>query len=154
MSVKDVLKVNRKTFLNPRSWVGYDALKDQNRTIWRVLKDLFTPATPTRTETFDAAAERFNLSEEELRQAQANFSFFSIFFLVLSVLSLCIGFYLLIWHRTFAGLILSFATAALFGAQAFKYHFWFFQTKNRKLGCTFQEWRQQKINNSQDENNP
>ena len=33
-------------------------------------------------------------------------------------------------------LVLSFVSLAL----AFRYHFWHFQIKHRKLGCSFQEW--------------
>jgi hypothetical protein len=30
---------------------------------------------------------------------------------------------------------------------AFKYHFWMFQIKNKKLGCSFNEWKSNKIKN-------
>lgn len=141
MPIKDVVKVNRKTFINPRGWLGYDSLKDQNRTLWDIVKDLFRPASPERQESFDAAVQRFNLTEADLDEAKKNFLFFAIIFSVLAVFSLFLGFYVLIWHETFAGLILSFATFALFAAQAFKYHFWYFQITQRKLGCTFNDWR-------------
>lgn len=141
MALKDIVKVNRKTFIDPRSWLGYDNVKEQTRTLWTTVKELFVTPTPKRQESFEQAVQRFNLTDEDLAEAQKNFLFFAGFFLVLAVFSLFVGFYLIVFHRTFAGLILAFATTALFGAQAFKYHFWSFQIKHRKLGCTFQEYR-------------
>jgi len=32
MALKDVVKVSRKTFFNPRAWVGYDQVKTSTLT--------------------------------------------------------------------------------------------------------------------------
>ena len=51
-------------------------------------------------------------------------------------------------YLLFSGFLLScllaIAVSILSLSQAFRYHFWYFQIKHRKLGCTFEEWREGK----------
>lgn len=145
MAIKDILKISRKTFFNPRAWLGYDALKEQNRTIWSFVKGATAVAQPERTESFAEAMQRLNVSEEELPGIARDYFRYAIFFLALAVLDFMYGIYLLFHHHAFLGFILAFAVCILILIQAFKYHFWYFQIKHRKLGCTFAEWRQGKI---------
>lgn len=145
MALKDVVKVNRKTFLDPRSWIGYDSLKTQTNSIWDLMRGMFTPARPTRTETFEAAMKRLDLTEKDLKATMQTYRYFLWIFLALSGLSLLFGIFLLIAYLTFAGFILGCVVSIFFLSQAFRYSFWLFQMKNRKLGCTFEEWRQGKL---------
>ncbi len=143
MPLKDVVKVSRKTFFNPSGWLGYDMLKTQFTTSWAVLKNLYTvPGTTpvTQAETFEQAAERFKLSDEQLSKTAFNFLIYSSIFVVCAVITVIFSIYLLVHHATFAGFVLGLATTAVFGAYAFRFSFWRFQIKHRKLGCTFQEW--------------
>jgi len=141
MAVKDVFKVSRKTFVNPRAWVGYDNIKDNTRTIKTMVTDAMTVRKPERTETFEEALERMDINEKDLPSIQTTYLSYAIFFVFLAVLDLGYGIYLLFYHHAFLGLILSLAVCALLLAQAFRNHFWYFQIKERKLGCTFEEWR-------------
>jgi intracellular multiplication protein IcmV len=146
MPVKDALKVSRKTFFNPSAWLGYGQLKESTSAIWGVIKTLFVPAKPQRTETFEEAMVRFNVTEDELKEKQNVFLTYAYGFVLFAVCSFVIGFFLLIHHKTVLGWLLALAVTTLFLSQAFRYHFWYFQIKNRKLGCTFKEWRQGKVN--------
>jgi intracellular multiplication protein IcmV len=85
---------------------------------------------------------RFNLTPEDIKEREKDYLFYTGIFLLLSVSLFCFGFYLLIVDRTFAGCLLGIATSALFASQAFRYHFWYFQIVQRRLGCTFAEWQQ------------
>lgn len=143
MGIKDVLKVSRKTFFNPRAWLGYDYLRDQTRYIWSSLKEVSTPRQAEYTETFEEAMQRLKLNEKQIKARAKLYFYYVLFFLILSVSDFLYGFYLLFHHGAFLGLVLAFAVCALLLAQAFKYHFWYFQIKHRKLGCTLKEWRKE-----------
>ena len=145
MGVKDIFKVSRKTFFNPREWIGFDLLKDQSKTIWSFFRSVTVPMQPERTESFKEAMARLNVSEQDLEPLAKRFFLYALFFLGLTILNAIYGFYLLLHHHAFLGLVLAIAVCGLLLAQAFKYHFWYFQIKNRKLGCTIGEWRRGKI---------
>jgi intracellular multiplication protein IcmV len=146
MAVKDALKVSRKTFFNPRAWLGYDSLKDQTRTIWTFVRAATTTATPPENpETFEEAMERLNLTEDSLQTVASRYLAYAAFFVALTGVNLIYAIYLLFHHKAFLGLILGLAVCALLLAQAFRYHFWYFQIANRKLGCTLEEWRTGKV---------
>ncbi|RDI41686.1 type IVB secretion system protein IcmV [Aquicella lusitana] len=141
MAIWRIFKVSRKTFVDPGSWVGSDSIKEQNQTIWSILKDIFvSPEAPVKKETFEEAAKRLELTEEDIKQARANYYFYAILFAVLGAATALFSLYLLFFHLSFYGLLLAAAASGLFFAQAFRFHFWYFQIKHRKLGCTFDEW--------------
>lgn len=150
MPLKDVVKVSRKTFFNPLGWLGYDMLKAQLRLSKDVLKESFTPPEATRKETFEEAMQRLNLNDEDVEQTAKRFFMFSIIFVVGGAATLGFSLYLLLNVGTFAGFILGIVSAILFGVYAFRYNFWYFQIKHRKLGCTFEEWRNGKINDTEE----
>ncbi|HVY53022.1 MAG TPA: type IVB secretion system protein IcmV [Gammaproteobacteria bacterium] len=154
MPAKDVLKVSRKTFFNPRAWFGYDFVADQTRTMWSIFKGATALPQPVHgPETFEEAMRRLNVNEADLVAISKSYFNYAILFVTLTAIDLTYGIYLLFHHRAFLGLVLALAVSALLLAQAFKYHFWYFQIKNRKLGCTVEEWRQGKVNPNPDQPN-
>jgi intracellular multiplication protein IcmV len=142
MALKDVFKVSRKTFINPAEWVDADNIAKNSKSMFSIVKRLFVIPTATHTETFEEASTRLNLTEKDVKERQEYFYFFAYIFLVLGLATFFSSFFFLVKFRTFAGFILALATSSLFFAQAFRYHFWYFQTKVRKLGCTFDDWYQ------------
>ena len=149
MALKDVFKVSRKTFFNPSLWFGYESFVAMNHGIWNIIKSLFIRQAPAHKENFEEAVQRLQLTDTDLHEARKNYYAFAIFFLVLGLIAFLYGLYLLLHHHTLSGLLLAFISAALFFSQAFKYHFWYFQIKQRKLGCTYQEWRHGSRNTKQ-----
>lgn len=146
MAVKDVFKVSRKTFFNPKAWIGYDLLKDQTRTIWSFVKTATaTAAPPENPETFEEAMQRLELSEADVQSTANRYLTYACCFIALTAVNFMYAVYLLFHHKAFLGLVLGLAVCALLLAQAFRYHFWYFQIKNRKLGCTIEEWRAGKV---------
>jgi len=143
---KKAVKISRKTFFNPRGWLGYDSLKVQTQAILGFASGIFTVSEPTRSETFEQAMQRLNLTEQSLQQKLSFYLIFATVFALSGVATILFGFWLLIYHKTFSGFVLSIPSAGLLLVNAFRYHFWAFQIKHRKLGCTFAEWRQGKIN--------
>lgn len=142
MAVKDIFKISRKTFFNPLGWLGYNELKVYNQYIWSSIKDITTKPTPQRSETYEEAMARLNVTDQEVQQTGQRYLQYALAFVVLAGIAFAAAFYLLIEHGTFAGLILALASTALLLTQAFRFHFWYFQISQRRLGCTFQEWWQ------------
>lgn len=144
MAIKDIFKVSRKTFFNPTEWIDLQAIRFQNMTFWAVIKALITPEKAEIKETFEQAMQRMGLNEEDLKEAQQSYASYALFFLLCAIGIAAFSFYLLFVHRTVQGWLLGLATAGLSLVQAFRFDFWSFQIKHRKLGCTFAEWKQRK----------
>jgi intracellular multiplication protein IcmV len=143
MALKDIFKVSRKTYFNPTAWLGVSEVRGTTMVLWRILKDLFVPPVSSgREETFDAALKRLDVSEEELQERGKDYYMYSVLFLGCGIFGVLFAFYIFIKHHTFAGFLLGLAAGALFLAQSFRYHFWFFQIKCRRLGCTIEEWKE------------
>ncbi|OGT42653.1 MAG: hypothetical protein A3F42_03865, partial [Gammaproteobacteria bacterium RIFCSPHIGHO2_12_FULL_37_34] len=140
MAVRQVFKVSRKTFFNPRGWFGYDGFKEDTKTIWGIVIDLFSPPATAQEETFEEAMQRLELSESDLQSTARHYYFYILFFAILGTGILFYAFYLIFQYHLFWPWLLAMSIAALFYVYAFRYHFWIFQIKRRKLGCTFAEW--------------
>ena len=145
MAFKDIFKISRKTFFDPTAWLGWNELSSYNQVIGGTLKTTFTPDETRRTETFEQALQRLRVTEADLQETAKRYQLYRLIFLLLSIGSLLVGFYYLFAFKTLAGLVLAIAVASLFGAQAFRYDFWYFQIKQRKLGCTVDEWWRDKV---------
>lgn len=141
MAIRDVFKVSRKTFINPSAWIDYNYLKYQNKTLWAVLKTIFAKPQPTEGETFEQAMKRLNLTAADVKSTASQYRRYAFFFLIIGLLVFYYAFYLLFMHHTITSWFLGLAASSLFFAQAFKYDFWAFQMRRRKLGVTFKEWK-------------
>jgi intracellular multiplication protein IcmV len=141
MPASKLFKITRKTFVDPAGWMDLDSLKDSNKTIIQSIKNLFTVDRPLREETFEQAVDRLELTEEDIKHAYKSYRRYAIWFCVIGLLVFLYSFYLLFRYFTFAGWLIGIASSALFFTQAFKYDFWAFQIKNKKLGSTFEEWK-------------
>ena len=149
MPVKDVFKVTRKTFFNPSAWFG-DTVTVNSKVTWELTRNLFkTPTQPEFTETFAEAMARLGVTMEEVQKRGQRFFYYALLFLLCAVGTIAYGIYLVISVGTLSGLVIAVVCAAMFGAQAFRFHFWYFQIKHQKLGCTFEEWWQGKPNSQE-----
>lgn len=149
MAAWQIFKVNRKTFFNPTAWLNVGEFRDNNRAIWDSVSGLFSVPAPTRTETFEQAVNRLGLTDDALHQTEQNYFAFAWFFAIIGVITFIFSFVLLFYHKTVAGWLIAMPAAGLFLAQGFRYHFWYFQIKNRKLGCTLKEWRNGKVDHEE-----
>jgi intracellular multiplication protein IcmV len=140
MALKDIFKVSGKTFFNPAGWLGYNQVKNNTNIIWSILQDLIVPAQAKHKETFAEAMKRLNLDEQEITDRKETYFNYVLFFIAMASVLIIYSFYLLIVHRTFSGFALGLVSSALFGVQAFKYHFWYTQIKLRRLGLTYHDW--------------
>lgn len=134
------LKKGAKPFVDVSSWMNLDQLKTYGKSISNMGKGLFVPQQASRYETFDDALRRLKLSEAELNHKAANLHNLSI---TLSLIALCLFayvIYLIITHGKLMAIIVTSVLTTVILAKAFSYHFWVFQIRKRRLGCTLQEW--------------
>lgn len=121
-------------------WIDYDQLKNSTSRIVNISKAVFSPEQAERTETFEQAMERLNLTEAELKQRLVEFTRLFIIYLIVSVLIFSYSVWIVIANKNIMGFFMGFCITIFALTHAFKYHFWMFQIKHRKLGCTLRDW--------------
>jgi intracellular multiplication protein IcmV len=97
---------------------------------------LGAPGTP---ETFEEAMKRYGLTEQRLEERKKMFGKQVIIYL-LTGMGVLVYAVFLARAQEYMGMFIAFLVAALAFAYAFRSHFWLFQLKQRRLGCTFKEW--------------
>lgn len=120
-------------------WISWDYLNETADRFKILLSDIVIPKKATTSETFDEALNRLDLNEADLLSRKKEFTRLFYFFLVLAVAIILYGLYVA-FSGSLAASIIAFCLAIYCLTQAFRFHFWLFQLKNRKLGCTFKEW--------------
>lgn len=128
-----------KSMFNVRLWTGYDRIKDQGSQIKDEYQRMFTVKEAGHEENLEEVMQRFQLSESDLQDRMRDFYRLSMMMLVMFVPVFCYFVYMLIslhLHAAFLSLVVSFFPLVL----AFRYHFWYYQLKQRRLGVTFKEW--------------
>ncbi len=137
-----------KPAINVPAWMGWDIIKASSRYVFNLGKGLFVPQRAETPETFQEALARLNLTEADLKVRRTEFT---RLFLVYAAMGVAITLYsfFLFYNLHFMGGLLAIAIASLAFALAFRYHFWIFQIKQRKLGCSVQEWWHSKIDSSE-----
>ncbi|CAM4412298.1 MAG: hypothetical protein LEGION0398_MBIBDBAK_00307 [Legionellaceae bacterium] len=128
-----------KPFINVYQWVDVDSLKQGGNIITKLLKNLFIPSQSTYRESFEMAIARLNLTEKDIQDRIKQFTlyvrlFLGIFFLI------CLYLIYLMYHHAFMAFFASLGLMLFVLGQAFRYHFWVYQMKKRKLSCQFSEW--------------
>lgn len=142
MALRDIVKVSRKTFFAPRQWLGYDQLKETNRTLGSILGDLFSYDVATRKESFAEAQKRLKKDDKELEEIRASYRSYALLFCLLGFLSFVFSFYLLFRYVAIVDWVLGLSVTSLFLTYAFQYDFWALQIRKRKLGLTFKDWKE------------
>lgn len=134
------LKWAFKPAVDMPSWLGYRQIAALSSRFTRGVKPTFVPLKPVESsETYDEAVVRLKLSEEELALQQKSLLRLTIFYLLAGLAILIYGIFLF-WGGGFSSGCLAIALTVLAFANAFRHHFWYFQMKHRKLGCSIKEW--------------
>ena len=132
--------INR--IFNVRAWMDWDRVKAGGQFIEAGAKKIFV-LSPTRpVETFEEALQRMKLTDADLAARGRALYRMSIMMACFS-LALSIYFFYHIFYGSLHAALLTLALTLLAAAISFRYHFWYFQIKSRKLGCTFHEWYRQ-----------
>jgi len=134
-----------KSVFNVRSWIDYDRLKSFTTYLGTGIKKMFVPEPIDVVDTstsFKEMVTSLNLSEQDLADRARGLYRLSI---IMGVIAGAMFVYA-IWHMVFGNwkaTIVSLVVSCLGLVLAFRYHFWYFQIKERKLGCTLREWYKQ-----------
>lgn len=127
------------TILNPKDWMGYNHIKSSTKFLENSIKNIFIPPVPGQQSEFSEIVEQLGLTPQDLKAKRYWLLGLSIFLVLLMFVVFGYACYQLMhanWRAFFPSLTLS----ALCLALAFRYHFWYFQIKTKRLGCTFKEW--------------
>ena len=130
-----------KPFINAKGWLGYESVKQGFHNIQMTYTDLFRTPQQNRQETFIEAVERLNLDKASLHKQYQNFRFMVLISITITMLLFTLSIYWLA-HKGYFGGTLTFLLSLIGLANAIRYHFWMYQIKQEKLGCTIQEWFQ------------
>lgn len=125
-------------------WMSWDYISETTGRIKDTVSDLATPQKAKYNETFEEAMIRLNLTESDIAQRKTEFTrlFYLFIFIGLAIIGYAIY---LAYLGHFGGCLISFCLAGFCFANAFKWHFWLFQLRHRKLGCTVKEWLDGKV---------
>jgi intracellular multiplication protein IcmV len=132
----------KKTGSKLGDWMGLSITAG----VFGLLKDIaitvFMPWKRTAggpPETFDEAITRMNLSEKDIAERQKMFLQQTILYFTLGIGVIIYG-VMLAFDHAITAMIMCLVVSLVAFANAFRAHFWYFQTKQRRLGCTIQEW--------------
>ena len=131
-----------KPFVNFPHWMGWKQLSADSKGVVALAKSFFSlkKKKTIRSETFDEAKSRLKLTEENLSARQKTFLQMAIAYLVMGLLLLAYTVYVIAEGTTISGVILSLILTLSAFAMSYREHLWYFQMKQRRLGCTFKEW--------------
>lgn len=142
--VKSTAKFFFKPFVNIHEWLGISQLIVMTRGLREGLQTTFKVEPKHKDESFQEALKRLNISEADLQTNQQAFLRIALVMAGLSFMALIYVVYLFWQGFLMAGLIALIVSLVML-VLAYRYHFWYFQIKNRKLGCSFKEWLDAKI---------
>ena len=144
MKKKSESRIGRviKRIFNLRSWLDWERVKVFGLYLKTAFKLLFIPNQATETESFAVAQKRLKLSDSELVERQAGLLRLSIILVIVGIAMLVYSVYLF-YTASIKGGVLGLVLMLIALVLAFRYHFWYFQMKERKLGCTIREWFKQ-----------
>ncbi|MBS0289073.1 MAG: type IVB secretion system protein IcmV [Proteobacteria bacterium] len=125
-------------------WMSWDYLGETAERFKFLFMDIVIPKKANTAETFEEAMHRLDLTEEDIQQRKIEFTRLCYFFIVLSILIVLYALYMA-YERNMATSLIAFCLSLYSLTQAFRFHFWLFQLRNRKLGCTIKEWMNSEI---------
>lgn len=126
-------------------WLGIGSLKQQSSTAGKLIKGTFKNSVEGegddsfKPKSFEDCMRHYNVDEKGLEKLKRN-SLYTIYFcLTLSLAMLAYMFYLFA-HGTTIGGIMCLVLTIILWSMATRESFNLYQMKQRRLGCTFQEW--------------
>lgn len=139
MSFFGGIKKTIKPFVDVPKWVGYRQLVKSNRELFSFAKKFFVPEQASTEESFEAALLRLKVTEADLVQRLKEFKRLMWIWLILLLVCIAYSIHLLSQHAL-RGFFPCIGLSLVILTQVFRYHFWIFQIKHRRLGSTFRDW--------------
>lgn len=125
-------------------WMSWGYIKETTDRFKILFLDIVIPKKASTSETFEEAMQRLELTEADLVQRKKEFIRLFYFFILLAIGILAYALYMAFLGNLVTALI-AFCLSVYALSQAFRFHFWLFQLKHRKLGCTIKEWMNSSI---------
>lgn len=128
-----------KRVLNVKSWLDWERIKGFTNYLYLGAKRFFIPKSAQAGEDFEGVKAKLNLTDRQLKNRQSAL-------LRLSLLMLVIAFILFgyaLYQFYHANIVTGFLSVIVMGIAlvlAFRYHYWCYLIKERKLVCTLREW--------------
>lgn len=128
-------------YFNYKAWVDLERTKEISNYFLNIIKKFFIPqkSNQVAVRKLDDVMQEMGLTEEDVAKKSITFKRMyrlmlvaALFFYVYSLYQLIYGGFL----SVMVACVIAFVCLTL----AFRYHFWYFQIKKRKLGCTIREW--------------
>jgi len=141
MFFKPIINWMGRTFLNIFQWSNYTNIAHMTSQLVRFSNTIFIIHPSRSTANFSEVVTQFHLTENDLiRRAQYFGKLISFWLFVFGVV--CLYALYLIIKGVWLGVLSTVILAIMILCQVFRYHFWLFQLKQRRLGCSFDEWFQ------------
>ncbi|MCH9689369.1 MAG: type IVB secretion system protein IcmV [Gammaproteobacteria bacterium] len=122
-----------------RFWSDADRLQGFSAYIVSIFKKMFVPQPKKASESFKAAQGRLNLTDGQILEQQRALFRMSILMLLIAVGLFWYGIYQ-VFYGSMIGLLLTCSVILITLTLAARYHFWYFQIKVKKLGCSWKTW--------------
>jgi len=139
---RTILRVGFKPAVDVKSWMGYEYLKNNTRSLFFWTKELLffkKGKRRRRKETFEQAVTRMHVTEDDLANKTKILIRHIYIYVSMAFFCFIYAFYLIFKTNICAGL-LTIMLATYLVVKAYAAHFWYFEIKNRKLGCSFKDW--------------
>jgi intracellular multiplication protein IcmV len=124
---------------NIRWWIDFDRAKGAIGYISQSVKGIFVLQKPNKPTSFSEAVASLHIKEEELQARARGLYRLSILMLIIALCLLGYTGYLVL-YSTLHSAIVCIGLMGLALIFAFRYHFWYFQIHQRRLGCSIKEW--------------
>jgi len=139
MGIIDKTKGFLKRQLDVKAWVSWEERKRTSRSLFKNINNLFVVQKASKKESFEQAMERLGLDEEALLARKKEFYFLIGLFLSVAVAVMIYACWLF-GHGHMRAFVIASGMFVVAMAQTIRYHFWIFQIKQRRLGCSLKEW--------------
>lgn len=123
----------------PKEWSSYEMMREITEYLIEGFMRLFVLRKESQSEQLDQVMHRYSLSEKDILARKRVFFRMALLMLLVSVAVFSYTMYHLLYAH-YRAVMLSSVVFLLSLTVAFRYHFWYFQLKKRKLGCSFKEW--------------
>lgn len=135
---------------NIKKWIDFERIRAGKNYVISQASTYFIPKEQKKSESFLAAKKRLQLTDEMLLERQQ--ALLRLSFLMLAI-AFGIFLYVLyeLWNGYYIAMLISLVVMCIALVLAFRYHFWYFQIKNKQLGCSVYEWFKRVILGVKDE---
>jgi len=144
MGFKRVIKKSFSEGFSFKKWVGVDSLKTDTKMLRNIFKGVFkksrSPSSEAKSQSFEDAMRKYGVDEAELKTRMRNAKAIVAFCLLAAVIVFGYFLYFVAFFSQYLSGFVCLTLMALLIAYAFREHFNLFQMRQRRLGCTVQEW--------------